>query len=388
MTDTVRLVGQFLYQAEARPRNARNPRRVLFAAMTEYEIPCFRSDEVVEGALRFTPAGRKDVVSLTAHPATGTLWRGTDENGPVPLDEYRRRLGEWATTVPEPNQLFPGIERVPLRRDPIATVQGPDDDFAFPRFEGLDVHVEADFRGDIGRSNRAEAMARHLAAARHVAVIDGMVHYAAMPPGWLVVAEKNRPVGVQLIDRLPGFSRMSFHAVETGHWGRTRSVVRSSLDLFDATRHDEALAWATRRFPGRPAAVHGRIDHLDFAVPDPDPAALAVHGALPDLIGGIRHLKEHFGPETYALWGRLNDHARKATPYGMTDAPAPPLSIADMERLRTEFDGRMLPHAVESHAATLFEHVDHILDRLKFERALKPELSEEDDLALSRAHRP
>lgn len=383
MADRVKILGQYLYRADARPQGARNWRRALFAATTEFEITSLSVDEVWKDAMVFLPAGARQPVSLTGLPSGG-LARHAGLNGPLRLEQYRDLLASWASTITPVNPLFPGIERIPLRYDPIATSPPPDERHAWPDLDGLDVYVEDTFRGSIGVSDKPAAHARYLDASRHVMLIDGVVHYSSSAPAWLVEGEANEPTTVRLIDRLPGFGRMGFHQPEAGKLdGERRTIDSVGLGLFASERLEDAMTWARSRYPGTKIIQQGKLVHADQVHAPADPMAAPVHCVLEDLVSLIEACKNHLDADAFTTWGRLNDHGKRFTPYGAEEVPPLPNPLDGLGDIRKSLDGRMLPCHVQATAQMLIASIDALTARADFERSLTHELAEEDDLALS-----
>ena len=379
MAHTVDIVGQALFRGDCLPKGARNWRRALFATPATYEILSLSASEVVRDAVAFSSHENADPVALTAGP-DGRLWRRASRNRPLTAEAYARELSHWATGMPPANPLFPGTEDIPLRRDPIATACGPDDEHRFPDFGGLDLYVEEDFRGAIRFSDKPEALARRAAASRHIALIEGEVHYSAYSPAWRVSLDHGM-VHIRLIDRLPGFTP-GVYPVETGVWrGATTRIEEGALGLFDATRLDDAKAWAELLHPKNDPYVAGKIRGLDAIRPDERPLDVTLHGLLPGLLSLIDTFKDQIDAEGYATWGKLAAWGRTFSPYSADEAGPSGVAAGELVKLRNSADGRMLPADVEPHLPALSLIVDGFATRTRFENEMRPSLADEAAIA-------
>lgn len=386
MPDTVGILGQYLYQADVLPRGARNWRRALIAATTEYEIRSVSTKDVEHDAMVFVPGVADTPVQLTELPESGRLFRHAGLDAPLRLDDYRTHLACWASTRIEVNPLFPGIEPVPLKFDPIATAHGPDDGHHWPKLGGLDVYVEDGFRGTIGVSDKAAAHARHTAAARHVLVIDGVVHYAAMPPAWLVERHKDHAPTITLVDRLPGFGRMGFNQPQAGKLnGGRRTLGSVGLGLFSPDRLDDARAWARSQYPSTTVIHRGEVLRTTHSQAPAHPMIAPMHCMLESILSLIESCRNHLNADAYATWGLLHTWGRRFAAYGNDEIPPLPGALEGLIAIRDSLAGRMLPADTQHTAVMLVEHIDALSARAAFERNLTPNFTDEDDLALSSA---
>lgn len=382
MSNTIQIPGRFWYHADAIPKGNRNARRIIVHAPILYEIEAVDNSSIRRDAVRIRTYTGADV-SYAMH--AGRLWRPANPANPVSLNDYRRMAQAWATIEQhdyEPRfRELPNPRKLALRRDPIAHSHGFHDDAQWPSRAGLTLYAEEDFAGQLLLSDRDAAHARYLAAAHHVLLIDNEIHFAAPEPLW----EAGHDGVVRLIAPQPGMHRYDHYALRNADG----AVLRGSR-AFAADRRDAALAFAAETDPEQPHPIEGEVLSIDPSYVSPPAMSRAIQECFYWLFGTDCHKLLHYLSErSFSAFGALQSADASLSTYSLGELDRDPSALVEgLRAIKTELDGKLVPDNKREPRRILLGAIETVLQRDDFEKAQKPDLTEEDDLSIAAAAMP
>jgi hypothetical protein len=369
MTNTIKIVGEFVFSADAKPKGARLVRRLQFRAPTEYSFRSVTSTEApVALEVEAHDGNAIRVQSYRAHD--GRLWLPARHDASP--QTYATLLADWPRhgwhTVEAIEAL--GEERFDERRraDAILNAHVPGDEPIWPM---ENCWSENAFAGRIFESNRIEAERAFLKAASDQIFVDGTLHRAFPAPVW-VVDHNTDAASICLFAPSPNREFWSGHVPNYGGDLRHR-VSLSYGDAFSHERHDDALAWAAiySRCAGG-VETKGRViaDRGGY-----EPAPILGYAALAkmrEILEWSLALTPHLTPEAAAAWGRLNAAYRGVTAHDPGAARDWPTLLADIRILVTPVRQVFLATDLYRSRDALLNAADRLFTRSAFDEARAP----------------
>lgn len=371
MSEKIKLLGDFVYSADAKPKGARLVRRMRFRATTEYE---FRSVPSIEApvALEVQAYDGNELRDISYRAFDGRLWLPAKTD--VTPDDYGRTLSEWPLHGWIQGEL--GEERFWERRGadaimnahlPLEEPQWPGDPKGYTR--------EMDFAGEILRSNRSDCQAVYLRAASNQIFVDGVLHRTFPAPVW-VVDHNTDHASVQLV--APVHSRETFksHApTYGGDYGRYAAL--SYYDAFTHDRREAALDWAPQcsRCEGGVTVRGAVITDRGGYMPEP-PLSYAMLFNMREFLQWVLQLAPHLPDQALGAWVRLNSARRSVTMHDIGLAADCRGMLSDIMEIATPLrDAFLAEHLYDARDAVL-RAADRCAERAAFDRRHEPALDE------------
>lgn len=379
MSKTIaKLPGRFRYRADAIPKGHRVARRILLHAPALYEIQAVDAADVKAEAVRVrTYAGNE--VSYTLYD--GRLWRPANPANPVSLADYARMVETWPTQDEQTSSIHnrqPDPRKLAQRTDPIAFSHDYRDDVQWPSRGDFTLHAEEDFQGRIVTSDRRTALPRHQAAARHVLLIGGEIHFAAPEPVW----DAGYGGIVRLVAPRVGMNHYDHYALKDSDYHGL-----SGYRMFAPGRRDEALAFAAIIEPDRPHPIEGEVLALDSEFAPPPVMARSIQSCFYGLFRSeFEKLFRHLSPDSIAAFGALQGAAATLTSHSLGDLERDPTAlVSGLRSILADMNGFTIPDNMHYQQRYVRNAIEPVLQRADFEDTLKPRLTPEDDRSLSDA---
>lgn len=268
MSGFQKLFGRFAYQADVIPKGGRTSRRIDLWAPAEFEIATVAADQIQPDAFVIEPLfddtgfERGKPLALSAYD--GALW------SPMKPIRYLCSVKAIAHLCPisaeeYADQSIGRYEQSFVSDDPIRAAYNSalsPDGAALPLPE---TQREDDFDGKIIWSNRADALARHVEAARDVLFVGDAVYARRPEPTWTVV-----------------------HQASWGHTeiGLTGLVSSASSQRFRIDRLADAIEWQRAQHPRISHRVKGNLVRADFSLARRNDLACMMRDLAPAILHG------------------------------------------------------------------------------------------------------
>ena len=274
---TTKILGRFAYQADVLTKGTRAPRRIDMWAPAEFEIATVSRDGLARDAFVIEPTqdhagyGRANPLSLAAHD--DALWspmkpirilgqaKALAHLMPISVERYvAQSAGDYERTYASDDPIRGALDRR------LSATYHPAPDQNAVR--------EDDFDGRVLWSNRGEALAAHVEAARDVLFVGDEVYTRRPEPTWTLFPPGGRA------------------GIKSGvHISLTGLVTENGAQRFRLDRLEEAAEWANLRYPKARTETDGTILRADFsllrrndlACMVRDAAGAALHGDLVEL---------------------------------------------------------------------------------------------------------
>ncbi len=373
MTKTLQIPGRFRYRADFIPKGARTRRRVLMHGPMLIEI----EDATIpmrRGAVRVKTADGKEV---SYGLLGGRLWRPAFPDDPVAVEDYARAAQAWPTIQYDHSHLLELVER-PLRAmrvDPVAAADDFRTESPWPFREGMDLYDEETAVGRVFTSDRAQSLARCLAASANVVAVGGFIHVAVPDPVW----EMGFDGAIRMIAPDPAPAGYGTRCPQDN------GGVVEGWRCFDVRRLDAARDLARRKDTDKPHPVEGEALHVDRDYMPPPAMARAVQDSFHYLFQSSESylLLRHLSAQSVAAFAALQGAATCVSTHGLGQLAADPASlVAGLRGIVAELRPAMLPERLEGARDYVVRNLENILDRADFERTYRPKLDAEDDAVL------
>lgn len=271
MSASQKILARFSYQADAIPKGSRKARRINLWAPAEFEISTVSAKDLqpdafmIEPLLDDTGFARGRPLSLSAYD--DALWS--------PMKPLRFLGSVKAISHLEPisaesyiAQSIGAYDVIMVSDDPIRAAHdkelSPDDGADFPAPKTL---REDEFDGKILWNNRADALARHIEAARDVLFVGDAVYTRRPEPTWTVVPQPEW-----------GHTEIGLTGLQVG--------IEASAQRFRIDRLDDAIEWQSSQHPQLPHCVKGTLVRADFSLARRNDLACAVRDLAPTALHG------------------------------------------------------------------------------------------------------
>jgi hypothetical protein len=308
MSERIKFLGSFIYQADIlRPRH-RSPERFDVEATAEYEIPTLNKLDITADAVVVCVPNKKDRLDRFAFDGwEGALWspldtvpdEGKPARSPITLMDYR--VGFRVNWVRDSRLHY---HTDPLRRA-YARRLAPTDRGSIPNYPSDKKTItESEIAGTITWSNRGDALRRHLDHARDLIVVDELMYVRRPDPVWAVSRDSN---GRRARLTVPQFFISSDSDVmPKSHDGR----FLSNMNVFRADRATAALA------DGIPAS--GEILALDERFLSRDDVAWSLYCRLGSILNNTELLFRALPAEAVSAMKAISDAFDASTMWNLT----------------------------------------------------------------------
>lgn len=373
-TQTVKILGRFVYQAEVLPPRSRVPRRMDLWAPAEYEIRTANPNDVATNAVVVQPrldlAGHAGAIQLSFSAYDGQLFspmKLVERNGEVRNFAHRPSL-KVEDYLTQSSGEFPEAWACD---DPILAAYNAKAGTSNGRLPSPITLREDHFSGEILRSNRAESLARHCRAANDVLFVGDDVLVRRPEPTWTIGSP----------DQYFGTDRLGGGIALTG------LVNFNVSQRFRLDRLDDAIAFRSRTNPNGSSGVHGEVITADFSLLRRDDLACMIADVLQSTLQGAAAITlPHFSNDEVKAWSTLNEFA-KQTWHGTFRDDRIALDASEATLLLRSISDALhnpsLPSYLDKHRLTAIGEIDQLLLRAKFEIERRPVMKQEDEEALS-----
>lgn len=368
MFDTIKLLGDFVYSADAKPKGARLVRRMRFRATTEYE---FRNVSSIEApvALEVQAHDGTELRNISYRAFDGRLWLPAKTD--VTPAEYGKTLSEWPLQGWTQGDL--GEERFWERRgaDAIMNAHLPLEEPQWP-CNPKDYTREIDFLGEVLQTNRSECEVIYRRAASNQIFVDGILHRAFPAPVW-VVDHNTDNASVQLV--APVHSRETFRSHSPTYGGDFgRYVTLSYFDAFTHDRREAALDWAPQcsRCEGGVEVCGTVVADRGGYMPEP-PLSYAMLFNMREFLQWVLQLAPHLPDQALGAWVRLNSARRSVTMHDIGRGTDWRAMLHDTLEIATALRESFLPEHFYDARDAVLRAADRCAERAAFDRPYDPE---------------
>lgn len=297
MSERTKFLGSFIYQIDIlRPRH-RSPERFDVEATAEYEIPTLSKFDLMADAVVVRIPNEKDRLDRIAFDGwEGALWspldtvldEGKPARTPITLADYRVGFRvNWVRDSPLHYHTDP-LRRAYARR------LAPTDRGSIPNYP-VDKRTiaETGLNGTITWSNRGDALRHHLAQARDLIVVDGLMYVRRLDPVWAVSRDSNGRHARLTVPQF--FISSDSDVMPKSHDGR----FLSNMNVYRADRAATAMAG------GIPAT--GEIVALDERFLSRDDAAWSLYCRLGSILSNAELLFRALPVEAVSAMKAISD---------------------------------------------------------------------------------
>lgn len=359
---TVKMLGRLIYQADVKPKGARNFRRADMSALFEYEIASITADDMVRDAVVVMPPDNRPYYGGTEEPKCrsyagweSSLWRPMIHgNERLTVEQYEQFLrGPRAT-------LHGAID--PIFKARIASASQKDH-ARHGHLEEKDIYDSGSFVGAVEWTNKPDAVVAHNAAAKLVIAVDGEIWCRHPGPTWQV-------------QQSHGYD-LKFGSVLL----EPDAACYPSHDLFRPDRVDQARELCVKRW-GK-AEVRGVVEHMDSRFVTRDDIGCMFHTHLSFLIDRGEQFLPYLKPEAtqaFAELYRVLAPKTPLTPFATTDTNFVTERLAILREAMTD---RSLPHRLLAISTVMISSFDKVEERIRLDRRTHRAENTVDDDAIA-----
>jgi hypothetical protein len=373
MTKVLQIPGRFRYRALAVPKGARNERFVLLHGPMLVEI-ADASEVMRRDAVRVRTCSGTEI-SYGLHD--GRLWRPAFPEDPLTVEDYARAAAAWPTVERTHSDQLQHVDHAlrGMRADPVASASEFREQSPWPERGDMTLYDEATFEGRIVAHDRFEQLSRCLAAARHLAVVDDIVHVAVPDPVWELGFEGR----IRLIAPIPASTAGSDFSPHDG--GR----VVEGWRCFDVRRLDAVQEFARLADPDRAHPVEGGLLHASADYVSPPALSRAVQGAFYYVLRSNHghEIHRHLSSRGLRAAAALQAAAETTSTHSLGDLASDPRELLEgLRDIAAELRSGMWSGPTGYSQERLCGLLDRVIQRADFERNWGPAMAPEDEASL------
>lgn len=356
---TVKMLGSLTYQADIKPKGARNFRRADMSTLFEYEIASITAADMVRDAVVVMPVDNRLFYSQPQTPKR-TSYAGWESALWCPMTHRDERLTveQYERFLRGPRDgLLAAID--PIFNARIASASSTDRQ----RLSEKDIYNSETFVGTVNWTNKPDAVTAHNAVAKLIIAVDGEIWRRHPGPTWEVHSSDGyeKKYGTVLLS--------------------PDAAYYPSYDLFRIDRLDQARELCVSRF-GR-AQVHGEIEQLDPRFVTRNDIGCMFHSHLKLLIQKGEQFVPYLTPaatQAFVELHRALADKTPLTPFATTDTSFVTERLALMEEVLSD---RALPHRLLELGKEIIKSFRAVEERIRLDRRAYHAETTADDEAIT-----